>query len=173
MSNPSTHSEIQRYVNGAQVDNAVALVTAAYGDRRNVMTASFFAECSHVPPLLRVSIATGTYTHALIARSGRFGLSLLGEGQEELALGAGTRSGRDADKFAELDIVSTTGAHGVPLVENALTTSECLVVGVTHHPDHTLFIGEVVTSFRQSRLAYRRTLLVSDLARALAGATAA
>ena len=81
------------YLVGAYVDNAVALVTSAHRGRTNVMTATWFAESSHIPVLLRVSIATGTLTHEFISETGWFALSLLARGQEDWAWGCGTSSG--------------------------------------------------------------------------------
>jgi len=154
---------IAQYLTGAVVDNAVSLVTSAYGERRNVMTVSFFAESSHVPPLVRVSIARTTLTHELIERSGRFGVSLLCEGQEALAIACGTTTGRHGNKFDVLRLPFLLGDHGLPLLTQCLTTSECLVVDRVGLPTHTMFVGEIVSSYRQSSLAYKDTLLVSHL----------
>jgi flavin reductase (DIM6/NTAB) family NADH-FMN oxidoreductase RutF len=151
------------YLDGAVLDNAVALLTSAHHGRRNVMTLSFFAESSHVPPLVRVSVATAAWTHELVATSGWFGLSLLARGQENLALGCGTASGRDGCKFERLRLRTEPGPGGVPLLRHCLTTSACRVVERVELPGYTLFVGEVVTSFRQTVIAYRQTLLVSDL----------
>ena len=151
------------YLLQAVIDNGVALVTSAFNGRCNVMTASFFAESSHIPVLVRVAIAPSCLTHDLIVRRGWFGLSLLSEGQEELALSCGSISGRELPKFQSLGLRYHLSAHGVPLLPDCLTTSECRVIETTALADHTLFTGEIVTSFRQSTISYRKTLLVSDL----------
>lgn len=156
---PDPHPYLQRAV----IDNGVALVSSAADGWRNVMTVSFFAESSHLPVLVRVAIAPACLTHELIARSGWLGLSVLSQGQEELALHCGSQSGRERDKFEQLHFAYQTSVHGVPLLPNCLTTSECRVIERVELPDHTLFVGEVVTSFRQSRRSYREALLVSDL----------
>jgi flavin reductase (DIM6/NTAB) family NADH-FMN oxidoreductase RutF len=145
------------------VDNGVALVTSAHHGQLNVMTATFFGESSHVPVLLRVAIAPATFSHQLISRSGWFGLSVLADNQAPLALACGTTSGRDGSKFDRLKLRYRPGPRGIPLLPGCLTTSSCRVVERVELPDHTLFIGEIVASHRQSALAYRRTLLVSNL----------
>lgn len=151
------------YITQAPADSGVGLVTSADRDRLNVMTASFFAESSHLPVLLRVAVAPGTLTHELISASGWFGLSVLCQGQERLALECGSMSGRDVRKLAELRIPYRLTANGVPLLEQTLTTSECRVRSVLPLGDHALFVAEVTSSFTQSRLSYRDPLLVSDL----------
>ena len=126
------------------------------------MTVSFFAESSHVPALLRVAIAPDSLTHDYIGETGWFGLSVLTAGQEDWALRCGTASGRETDKFEMLGL-RRSGAHDVPLLPDCLTTSLCRVTETIPLADHTLFVGEIVDSYRQSRLAYGRPLLVTEL----------
>jgi len=163
MASKSAGSPPSVYLERAVIDNAVALVTSSDGGRQTVMTATFFAESSHVPPLLRVSISPSSLSHELIVRSGWFGLSMLASGQEDLALGCGAISGRKADKFALLQLPRYLTDRGVPLLPGCLTTSECQVVEQIGLNDHTLFIGRIESSYRQSRLSYRPLLLVSNL----------
>jgi flavin reductase (DIM6/NTAB) family NADH-FMN oxidoreductase RutF len=150
-----------RYLDGAIVDNGVALVTSAHRGQKNAMTATFFAESSHLPPLLRVSIARNSFTWGLVGEAGRFGLSVLAQGQEELAIRCGTGSGKGTERLATIS--HRMGAHGVPLLMDALTTSECLVVDALELPDFTVFVAEVVASYRETSKSYLRPLLVSEL----------
>lgn len=155
--------DLSPYLRSATVDNAISLVTSCSGDQRNVMTVSFFAESSHLPVLLRIAISPDTLTHEYISASGWFGVSVLAVGQHEWALRCGSVSGRVTSKLTELGLRQRPGREGIPLLPDCLTTSLCRVAEVVELPDHTLFIGEVVESFRQSRIAYREPLLVSDL----------
>jgi flavin reductase (DIM6/NTAB) family NADH-FMN oxidoreductase RutF len=159
----STAPSSSPYLDGAVIDAGVALLTAADGERANVMTVSFFAESSHLPPLLRVSVATASWTHGLVAASGRFGLGMLGRGQEALAIRCGTTSGREGPKLERLGIACRTDPSGVPVLEDCLTFSICRVVERIELGDHTLFVGEIERSVRQTARAYRPVLLVSDL----------
>jgi flavin reductase (DIM6/NTAB) family NADH-FMN oxidoreductase RutF len=154
---------ISPYVAQSVVDGGVALVTSAGRGLINVMTVSFFAESSHLPVLLRVALAPRSLTHELVSESGWFGLSVLCHGQEELALQCGSASGRELPKFERWRIRYYLSPHGVPLLRDALTTSECRVVTRVPLHDHTLFIGEVVASFTQTRQSFRDPLLVSEL----------
>ncbi len=163
---------VSPYLTRTVVDGGVGLVTSAARGRLNVMTASFFAESSHLPVLVRVAIAPGSLTHELVSESGWFGLSVLCQGQEGLALACGSVSGREIRKLEHLSIRYRLSPNGVPLVRNALTTSECRVVASVPLHDHNLFVGEVVTSFTQTRRSFRDPLLVSEL-RAYLGASEA
>jgi flavin reductase (DIM6/NTAB) family NADH-FMN oxidoreductase RutF len=153
----------RRYLDSAVIDSGVALVTSACGDRRNVMTASFFAESSHLPVLLRVAVAPTSFTHELIDASGWFGLSVLAKGQQRLALACGGVSGRDQPKLEQLRLPIRLTEHRLPLLTGCLTTSACRVVARYELPDHTLFLGKITSSFRQTRMADRPPLLVSDV----------
>jgi len=139
------------------------LVTSVHDGRCNVMTASFFAESSHVPVLVRVAIAPTTLTHEFISGSRFFGLSLLADNQGELALACGTISGRDGSKFDRLELRHRLSPNGIPLLPGCLTTSECRVVEQHVLADHTLFVGKILLSFRQTALGLRQPLLVSHL----------
>jgi flavin reductase (DIM6/NTAB) family NADH-FMN oxidoreductase RutF len=151
------------YLASAVIDGPVGLVTAAEGGRRNVMTVSSFAESSHLPVLVRVAIAPAAWTHELVRASGWFGLSVLASHQGGLAMACGASSGRDGSKFDRLRLLAFEGPGGVPLLPGCLTTSACRVVERHELGEHTLFVGEIVASYRQSALADRRALVVSDL----------
>ncbi len=162
-------ASVSAYLSRAVVDGGVGLVTSAAGGRLNVMTASFFAESSHLPVLLRVAIAPGSLTHELVSESGWFGLSVLCQGQEALALRCGSVSGREIPKLARWRIRYRLSPNGVPLLREALTTSECRVTTSVPLQDHHLFVGEVVSSFTQTRRSFRDPLLVSELQAYLGG----
>ena len=80
--------------------------------------------------------------HELLRRAGAFGVSLLGEGQEDVA----TRFSRGVPPIALWTGVETReGRLGPPLLEGSLGWLECETRA--EHPvgDHTLFVGEVVS----------------------------
>jgi len=121
------------YLSETVADGGVGLVTSAAHGRGNVMTASFFAESSHVPVLLRVAIAPASLTYELVSASGWFGLSVLCQGQESVALDCGSVSGRAVPKLDRFGSAVRFSPNGVPLLESALTTSECRVeIGRAH-----------------------------------------
>jgi len=110
------HLNASPYLLHAVIDNGIALVTSAINGRCNLMTASFFAESSQIPVLVRVAIAPSCLTHVLIVRTSWFGLSLLSKGQEELAFYCGSISGREVSKLQRLGLRYHLGTHGVPLL---------------------------------------------------------
>jgi len=144
-------------------DGGVALITTVRDGVPNAMTASFFAESSHEPMLVRVAIAPTTLTHKLVREAGAFGISILACGQEHAALFCGAHTGRDVAKLDLLGMRWTVDSRGVVLLRDAFSTCACQVVEEKELPDHTLFTGEITSGYRQTMQAFRAPLLVSDL----------
>ncbi|RZB16065.1 flavin reductase [Streptomyces sp. F001] len=69
----------------ATVASPVAVVTAMNGRRPHGTTVSAFASLSLTPPMVMVSLDTRSHLLAIIRRTGRFGLNVLGTHQAELA----------------------------------------------------------------------------------------
>ncbi|MFD8220275.1 flavin reductase family protein [Streptomyces sp. NPDC059697] len=81
----------------AAIASPVAVVTAMDGPRPQGATVSAFASLSLTPPMVLVSLDERSQLLAIIRRTGRFGLNILGTHQAGLAT-AFARSG--PDKFA-------------------------------------------------------------------------
>src|SRR6185295_15020482 len=86
------------------IDRELWLVTAEHQGRRGGLIATFVSNASIVPeaPRMIVGIAKQHHTHGLIEASGAFTLHLLDESHIELVWRFGLKTGRDADKFADL-----------------------------------------------------------------------
>ena len=80
--------------------------------------------------------------HELLRRAGAFGVSLLGEGQEELA----TRFSRGVPPIALWTGVALREGRRAPLLDGALGWLECETRAEHAVGDHTLFVGEVVAA---------------------------
>jgi flavin reductase (DIM6/NTAB) family NADH-FMN oxidoreductase RutF len=126
----------------------VTLVTAHDGRRPHGMTVSSFTSVSLDPALILVSLETTTETHRMVQESGAFGVSILAEGQEDLAERFSGRVADGDDRFAGVSY--KTAATGAPIPEGALAFLDCRVVAAHPAGTHTLFIGQVeAAGFRQ------------------------
>ena len=97
------------------------------------------------PPLVLVGIALNATIHDLILESEVFAVNVLAEHAESIS----RHFARSIpDKFSTVPY--SLGQLGVPLLEDALTRLECRLV--TRYPggDHSIFIGEVVSTSTQS-----------------------
>jgi flavin reductase (DIM6/NTAB) family NADH-FMN oxidoreductase RutF len=141
--------------------SGVTIVTTEHEGTDYGLTVASFASLSLNPPLVLVCISKSSSSHDPIAKSQKFGVSILGSDQEAIS---GRFAARGGDKFAGVDV--RRGSTGVPLVGNALATLECRVHEQVIGGDHSIFIGEVVdTETREGapllyfRAAYREMRL--------------
>ena len=120
----------------------VYVIGAAHGGRRDGFTAAWLVQVSFEPLLLALSVNPGNATYPLLSESGRFTVSVLAQGQEELARAFGTRSGRDQDKLA--GVAWRAGEGGAPILTDALAWFECEVVERRPAGDHALVVARVI-----------------------------
>jgi flavin reductase (DIM6/NTAB) family NADH-FMN oxidoreductase RutF len=126
-----------------RVDRELWIVTAAHGDRRAGLVATFVAAASIVPEMPRIiaGIAKTHETWKLIEASGAFAVHLVEESQAELVWHFGLQSSRDVDKFAGLEVA--TAATGSPILRDALAWLDCRVETCMDTGDRSVYLGEV------------------------------
>lgn len=120
--------------------SGVVMVTARIGDRLWGLTISACCSISASPPQILISLAHDASSRWAVLETGRFGLSILREGQKGLAeLGAEP----DVPKYVEAFFEPTgPGLHSTALA-GALAHLDCAVDTVVEVSDHTLIIGTV------------------------------
>jgi flavin reductase (DIM6/NTAB) family NADH-FMN oxidoreductase RutF len=128
----------------AQIDPAVWLITAAAGDRRGGLIATFVSQASIVPELPRVlvGLAKQHHTTGLVEAGGAFAAHLLAEEHVEWVWRFGLHSGRDGDKLGGLAV--TVGMTGSPLLSDAAGWLDCRVEATLDTGDRTVYLAEVV-----------------------------
>ena len=118
----------------------VTLVTSRGQQKDCGMTATSFISVSVEPPLVLVALDRTSETAASVTNSGSFGVSLLTAEQSELSKRFAVPG--QGDKFATGRW--RVGLTGVPVLEDAHATLECVVY--SQHPagDHVLYLGRVI-----------------------------
>jgi flavin reductase (DIM6/NTAB) family NADH-FMN oxidoreductase RutF len=120
----------------------VTIVTTIADGIDHAMTASSFVSLSLEPPLVLVCVERDSRFHEAIAMAAHWGVSILGEGQEECARWFATR-GRPLE--GQLDKVDhLRGESGVALIAGAIGHVQCRTVDIHPAGDHDIVIGEVV-----------------------------
>lgn len=110
------------------------------------MTATAFMSVSLDPPLVLVSLRTGSRMDDLLDEQPLWAVSVLSESQRHIA-GRFAMKGRISDRLLFEDIPYTRGeVAGAPLVGGALATLECRTEQQVTAGDHTLVIGRVLTA---------------------------
>jgi flavin reductase (DIM6/NTAB) family NADH-FMN oxidoreductase RutF len=114
----------------------VTVVTTAGGDDVHAMTANAFTSVSLDPPLVLVSVDHRTRMHQLLPDTRRYGVSVLGSGQERVAWHFAGRPLRGAG-----ELFSWVG--DVPFVRGAIAQVGCSLYAAHEAGDHTLYLGRV------------------------------
>lgn len=115
------------------------------GEEVNGFTASWVQQASFKPPLVVNCVRNDSLSHQMIKNSGVFALSVLEEGQKDLAAQFFKPKRRVGNKFDEVEFYEGPET-GCPIIKDTLGYVECKVVGTVEQGDHTVFVGEVIGS---------------------------
>lgn len=114
------------------------------------LTVNAFSSVSMSPHLVLVCVDVRSDAHDPLAQSGVFGVSVLGEHQEDLSR---RFAWRGAEKFEGITLEH--GETGALLLPGAIAHLECAVVASHRAGDHTIYVAEV----RVIRVAPGRPLI--------------
>lgn len=106
----------------------------------HAMTANSFTSVCLEPPVVLVCVAHGTNTHGYVERTGRFGVNILGEEQQELGA---YFAKRPEDRTGDVKYAYTMTDGDVPFLHNSMAFLGCRVIGSHVYGDHTVYLGEV------------------------------
>ena len=104
------------------------------------MTANSFTSVCLDPPTILVCVAHGTNTYGFVERTGRFGVNILNENQENLGI---YFAKRPEDRTGEVEYEFTMADGNVPCLNGSMVSFACEVVGSHVYGDHTVYMGEV------------------------------
>jgi flavin reductase (DIM6/NTAB) family NADH-FMN oxidoreductase RutF len=132
------------------VDREIWIVTAAEGERRGGLLATWVSAASidAARPVLLVGLAPNHFTTELVQTGKAFGAHLLRADQTELARNFANGSGRDRDKLAGLTVQKR--ASGAPILTDCLAWFDCRVFARYDAGDRLFFWGDVLAAGRYS-----------------------
>lgn len=125
-----------------KIVNGVSIIGTKSKGKINALTAAWVSRVSFDPPLIMVSIGEKRYTLDIIKDSKIFSVNILGKSQVNLAKHFGFQSGRDINKFKNIDY--ETGKTGSPLLKDCIAWMDCKLISEHKAGDHTVLIGEVI-----------------------------
>lgn len=134
----STLADSFRAVMG-NVCTPVSVVTTLASDIPHGTTVSAFASLSMTPPMLLVSLDQASRLLAAIQQSRTFGLNVLSEGQQDLALNFARKSATGKFEDVAWDRVSA-----VPRLAGTTGFAACEVSDIVPGGDHFILLGTVV-----------------------------
>ncbi len=121
--------------------SGVTVVTTCHKGFYHGTTVSSFCSLSLEPPLVLVCLDRHSASHDLISATSTFAVNILAEDDAWLSRHFAKRG---PNKFSAVDY--RIGRTGAPLLEDALATIECRLVGQYPGGDHSIFVGEVIAA---------------------------
>jgi flavin reductase (DIM6/NTAB) family NADH-FMN oxidoreductase RutF len=116
----------------------ITVVTTVDGNGKIYgLTVNSFTSVSLEPLLVLVCLDNRLNGFQAFKESGRFGVSMLSENQEDLSR---MFAKKDSERPAEIYF---KGQTGMPLLRNSLATMECETAALHVAGDHTIFVGRV------------------------------
>jgi flavin reductase (DIM6/NTAB) family NADH-FMN oxidoreductase RutF len=132
------HPDEFRRVLGHFAAGVTVITTCDGNDRPTGLTASAFTSVSLEPPLVLVCIDHKSNSYPALLESGRFAVNILRTEQESISRRFASTA---ADKFESVSF--RRSSLGLPLIDGALASLECVTVTTHEAGDHTIFVGRV------------------------------
>jgi flavin reductase len=129
----------------ARFATGVTVIAAREGPLLAGMTANAIASVSIDPPLMLASVNRKSETHAAIIGSHAFAISILADGQQELAdCFAQSTTAAKLQRFC--DAPWREAETGSPILEGAIAYFDCRLIATHPGGDHSIFVGEIVAA---------------------------
>lgn len=124
-----------------QWTTGVAIAASSDGSFRHGMTVNSFTSITLTPPMILVSLAKDTRTHALVEQTGLLAVTILSEGQDDLSDRFAGKTAETADRFSGVE--TFTLDSGAPFIHGGLAFFDCRVKTKVDTGSTTIFLSEV------------------------------
>ena len=123
-----------------------ALITCGTMKNSNIITVAWTGIINSKPPMVYISVRPERYSYDIIKNTKEFVINLTTEELTYATDWCGVKSGRDFDKFKEMNL-SKEKANFVkcPLIKESPVSIECKVVDIKELGSHSMFIAEVLS----------------------------
>lgn len=121
------------------------MVSCGEGENKNIITIGWTGIINSDPPITYISVRKSRHSHHIIEETGEFVINLTTEKLAYATDYCGVKSGRDVDKFKELNLTPETGEKvRCPMITQCPVNLECRVMEVKSYPTHDMFIAQIV-----------------------------
>lgn len=111
----------------------------------NIITVGWTATVCTNPPMLTISVRKERFSHHMIEETGEFIVNLTTENLAYATDYCGVKSGRDVDKFKEMNLHKVPGKYvGVPMIEESPVCIECRVHNKMELGSHDMYVADVL-----------------------------
>lgn len=121
------------------------LVSSGTMEKSNLITVAWTGIINTKPPMVYISIKPERYSYQMIKDSGEFVINLTNKDLVYAADWCGVKSGRDVDKFKEMNLTKEKANFvNCPMIKESPVSIECKVVEIKEFSSHHMFIAEVL-----------------------------
>ena len=124
---------------------AVMVSCGREGETPNIITVAWAGTICSDPAMLFISVRPERYSYDIIRETGEFVVNLTSKELTRATDWCGVKSGRDVDKFKEMNLTAAPAVHlkGAPIIAESPVNIECKVKDVLELGSHHMFIAEV------------------------------
>ena len=123
---------------------AVMVSCARPGEKPNIITIAWAGTVCSDPAMVSISVRKERYSYSIIKETGEFVMNLTTKKLTFAADYCGVRSGRDIDKFREMNLTpSESKTVRAPGIAQSPVSIECKVKQVIELGSHDMFLAEV------------------------------
>ncbi len=124
---------------------AVMVSCQRQGEKPNIITVAWAGNVCSSPAMLSISVRKDRFSHSIIKETGEFVVNLTNAELARATDWCGVRSGRDFDKFKEMNLTPQKSQKiSAPGIEESPVNIECRVKEVLELGSHDMFVAEVV-----------------------------
>ena len=111
----------------------------------NIITIAWAGTICSNPPMVSISIRPERHSYKMIQETGEFVINLTTKDLAYATDYCGVKSGRDVDKFKEMNLTPIPGVEvKAPLIGESPVSLECKVREIKQLGSHDMFIADVV-----------------------------
>lgn len=125
---------------------AVMVSCAREGEKPNIVTVAWTGTICSDPVMVSVSVRPERYSYNIIKETGEFVINLTTKDITEATDWCGVKSGRNVDKFKEMNLTAAKANHleHAPIIAESPVNLECKVKDILELGSHHMFLAEVV-----------------------------
>ncbi len=123
---------------------AVMVSCARPGEKPNIVTVAWTGTICTNPAMVYISLRPERYSYDMIKETGEFVINLSNKKLVKAVDYCGVKSGRDVDKFKEMNLTPVKGEKvSAPYIAEAPVSIECKVTQILELGSHHMFIAKV------------------------------
>ncbi|MEG0701937.1 MAG: flavin reductase family protein, partial [Muribaculaceae bacterium] len=124
---------------------AVLVTCGATLEEYNVLTLSWVGTLCTNPPICYISVRPERHSYEIIKRNMEFTINLTTEDMAQATDWCGVRSGKDYNKFKEMNLTPVKGIEvASPYLKESPLSIECKVREIKQLGSHDMFIADVI-----------------------------